>query len=251
MPPLIVSHRPTPPDNPLPLLRHGAIEAIELIPWGSNYTFAALVNGEDGSSCLAVYKPRRGEVPLRDFPSGTLYKREVAAYLLAHHLGWTLVPATIIREQAPHGIGSLQFYVEPQVGPAARFDRLLASHRRELQRMALFDLLTNNADRKGGHCLLDVHGQVWGIDHGLTFHHVPKLRTIIWEFAGEPIPDDFMEALAAVRADPVRVDVIRHMLAPLLSAGELRALFDRWDRLLAAPCYPDLDPYRNVPWPPF
>jgi uncharacterized repeat protein (TIGR03843 family) len=252
VPPLLVSPRPAPfPDDPFPLLEHGSIDAIELIPWGSNYTFAALLSGAEGSSCLAVYKPRRGEVPLRDFPSGTLYKREVAAYLFARHLGWDLVPPTIIRQEGPHGVGSLQLYVEPRVDKSAQFDRLRRTHRAELQRMALFDLLTNNADRKGGHCLLDVRGHVWGIDHGLTFHHVPKLRTVIWDFAGEPIPDELVEGLMEARTDPTGVAALRAALGALLSETELRALFERWDRLLARPCFPDLDPYRNVPWPPF
>src|SRR3982074_355305 len=112
-PALLMSERAPFPDDPFPLLEHGTIEGIELIPWGSNYTFAALLRGADGTNCYGVYKPRRGEVPLRDFPSGTLYKREVAAYVFSQHLGWDLVPPTIVREDGPHGIGSLQLYVEP------------------------------------------------------------------------------------------------------------------------------------------
>jgi hypothetical protein len=238
------------PDDPLPLLEHGAIEQAELIPWGSNYTFAAVVGGADGSRCLAVYKPRRGEVPLRDFPPGTLYKREVAAYRFAQQLGWDIVPPTVIREDGPHGLGSLQLYVQPRTDAAGHFDRLRVTHCAALQRIALFDLLANNADRKGGHCLLDVRGHVWGIDHGLTFHQVPKLRTVIWDFCGQPIPAELLGTLAAVRADPARVAAIRSALASLLSAVEISALFQRWDQLLAVPCYPELDPYRNVPWPP-
>jgi hypothetical protein len=252
LPPLLVSSRPAPfPDDPFPLLERGTIEAIELIPWGSNYTFVARLVGPAGVSCLAVYKPRRGEAPLRDFPSGTLYKREVAAYRLAHALGWDLVPPTVVRHDGPHGIGSLQLYVEPVADKSAHYDRLRRSHRAELKRMALFDLLANNADRKGGHCLLDVRGHVWGIDHGLTFHHVPKLRTVIWDFSGEPFPEELCARLAEMRADRACVAAIRAALDGLLAGVELEALFERWDRLLARPCFPDLDPYRNVPWPPF
>jgi hypothetical protein len=239
------------PDDPFPLLERGTIEGIELIPWGSNYTFAALLRGDDGTQCYGVYKPRRGEAPLRDFPSGTLYKREVAAYLFARHLGWDMVPPTVIRQDGPHGIGSLQLYVEPRAGPGGQYERLRESHRCELQRMAVFDVLSNNADRKGAHCLLDVRGHVWGIDHGLTFHHVPKLRTVIWDFMDEPIPDHLVQQLFELRTEPRRSLALEQDLAPLIAQKELEALYQRWDRLLANPCFPSLDPYRNIPWPPF
>ncbi len=252
MRPDAAASQPVPrPEDPFALLQRGAIEAVELIPWGSNYTFAARLRSARGRTCLAVYKPRRGEVPLRDFPSGTLYKREVAAYALAQHLGWEIVPPTVIREDGPHGVGSLQLYVATRDDGAAHFDRLRVDHRGQLQRIAVFDLLVNNADRKGGHCLLDGDGHVWGIDHGLTFHHLPKLRTIIWDYCGEPIPAHLVDRLALVRSDPRRVAAVRATLAPLLAEVEVEALFQRWDRLLANPCYPPLDPYRNVPWPPF
>ena len=198
-----------------------------------------------------MYKPRRGEVPLRDFPNGTLYKREVAAYVLSQHLGWDMVPATIVREQGPHGIGSLQLYVEPCSGVTGQYERLRESHRCDLERMAVFDLLANNADRKGGHCLLDVRGHLWGIDHGLTFHTVPKLRTIIWDFCGEQFPPDLVRTMYELRIDRKRLAELQRDLRPLISSHEWDALLDRWDRLLANPCFPNLDPYRNVPWPPF
>ena len=250
-PALLLSEPAEYPEDPFPLLERGSVDGIELIPWGSNYTFATRLIAEDGSTCFGVYKPRRGEVPLRDFPNGTLYKREVAAFVFARALGWDLVPPTVIRSDAPHGIGSLQLYMQPDADAAGHFDRLRVTHRCDLQRMALFDLLTNNADRKGGHCLLDVRGHVWGIDHGLTFHHVPKLRTVIWDYCGDPIPADMVAEIAAFRKDTARVDALQRALKPLLAAHEIDALFQRWDKLLAVPCYPELDPYRNVPWPPF
>jgi uncharacterized repeat protein (TIGR03843 family) len=141
--------------------------------------------------------------------------------------------------------------MEPNQGEAGHFDHLRTSHRADLQRMALFDLLANNADRKGGHCLLDVRGSLWGIDHGLTFHHVPKLRTVIWDYCGEMIPRPLVDHLARARADANLVQAMRDDLEPLISPTEMDALFVRWDRLLANPCYPQLDPYRQVPWPPF
>jgi hypothetical protein len=251
VPALIMSERAPFPEDPFALLERGTIEGIELIPWGSNYTFAALLRGEDGTCCYGVYKPRRGEVPLRDFPSGTLYKREVAAYVFSRHLGWDLVPPTILRQDGPHGIGSLQLYVEPAIDASGQYERLRETHRYDLQRMAAFDLLSNNADRKAGHCLLDVRGRVWGIDHGLTFHTVPKLRTVIWDYCGDPIPADLVQQLAAFRSEPARTSALEEALEPLLAQQEMDAVFKRWDRLLANPCFPDLDPYRNVPWPPF
>jgi len=157
----------------------------------------------------------------------------------------------VLRHDAPHGVGSLQLYVEPRSDASGQFDRLRQTHRADLQRLALFDLLVNNADRKGGHCLLDVQDRLWGIDHGLTFHHVPKLRTVIWDFCGDPLPDQLRRELTTIRRDGERVAAIRTALQPLISDQEMDALFQRWDRLLAVPCYPQLDPYRNVPWPPF
>ena len=252
MPPALLMSEAAPyPDDPFALLEHAAFEGIELIPWGSNYTFATLLRADDGSCCYAVYKPRRGEVPLRDFPNGTLYRREVAAYVLARELGWDVVPPTVIRDDGPHGVGSVQLYVQPRTDATAHFEALRSSHRCDLQRMAVFDLLANNADRKGGHCLLDVRGHLWGIDHGLTFHHVPKLRTVIWDFCGDPIPANLTDDLTRVRNDEARLRKLREALRPLISGPEMDALLARWDRLLRNRCYPQLDPYRNVPWPPF
>ena len=214
------------PEDPFDLLENGRIEGIELIPWGSNYTFATVLKGyAQEQRCYGVYKPRRGEVPLRDFPSGTLYKREVAAYVFAKHLGWDIVPPTVIRQDGPHGIGSLQLYVEPRSGAAGQFDRLRETHRCDLQRLALFDLLTNNADRKGGHCLLDVRGQVWGIDHGLTFHHVPKLRTVIWDFCGDPFPPELVDELERLSWRRVaNAGAAASTQAAAVRAGDRRAL---------------------------
>jgi uncharacterized repeat protein (TIGR03843 family) len=157
----------------------------------------------------------------------------------------------VIREEGPHGIGSLQLYVEPCAGATGQYERLRESHRAEIQRMAVFDLLANNADRKGGHCLLDVRGHVWGIDHGLTFHQVPKLRTVIWDYCGEPIAAELLTGLRACRSDTRGLAELHKALRPLVSEHEWEALLQRWDRLLANPCFPNLDPYRNVPWPPF
>jgi len=140
-------------------------------------------------------------------------------------------------------------YVQPLAEEAASFDRLRETHRCELQRMALFDLLANNADRKGGHCLLDIRGHVWGIDHGLTFNHVPKLRTVIWEFGGESIPPDVCGDLHRL-LDDVRCGPLRDRLAPLLDRFELDALHARIEHLLTTGVLPEADgDYYAYPWP--
>jgi hypothetical protein len=232
----------------LRFLAESEIRAYELIPWGSNYTFAVLLHGADGAERLAIYKPRRGEVPLSDFPNGTLYRREVAAYLFARALGWDFIPPTVCRD-GPHGIGSVQLYVDHD--PNDSYRRFRGAARDQLQRIALFDLIANNADRKGGHCLRDRAGKLWGIDHGLTFHTVFKLRTVIWDFCGQPIPPGLLDTLRRFRDDAARVAETRAALGELLSRREVDAVFDRLDRVLETGTYPDLDPYRNVPWPPF
>jgi hypothetical protein len=217
----------------------------------SNYTFLAELRGAAASAdgaLLAVYKPAQGESPLWDFPPGTLYRREVAAYLLAKFLGWPRIPPTVVRESAPHGVGALQLYVraEPQVhylaSPGLPSETWLE--------VALFDVVTNNADRKSGHCLLDAERRVWLIDHGLTFHVDPKLRTVIWDFAGQPVPgrlrDDLERAAGSLEAGELKAS-----LGELLSRRELAQL----RRRAAAAAEPGWElPHPtsawSVPWPP-
>lgn len=233
-------------DEPPAVLVSGAITSCQLIPWGSNYTFAVRLEDGQGRQTLAVYKPMRGEAPLWDFPSGTLYLRERAAYVACRLLGWDFIPPTVIRE-GPHGIGSLQLYIDPD--ESANFFEFRAQRREELQRIALFDLLANNADRKAGHCLLGKDGKLWGIDHGLTFNQVPKLRTVILDFCGQPIPEPLLGPLEALRADPRRMATLRAALRRYLSPAEVDAFFRRLDGLLETRRYPLLDRYRHSPRP--
>lgn len=165
-----------------------------LHPRSSNYTFVVELTA-GARHGFGVYKPERGEAPLWDFPSG-LYRRECAAYELAKLLGWALVPPTVERE-GEAGTGSLQLFVSS--GDDSNFFTLKESHRDQLFRMAVFDMLANNADRKGGHCFLGPAGELLGVDHGLTFHIQNKLRTVIWDFAGSQIPDALLADIKALQ----------------------------------------------------
>ncbi len=216
-----------------------------VLAWGTNYCFLLTVAcGED--EILAIYKPRRGERTLWDFPRGTLCLREVAAYETASALGWALVPPTALRE-GPHGLGSLQCFIHHD--PEQHYftfgegnEALLA----QLRRLALFDCLINNADRKSGHCLLDAAGQLWGIDHGVCFHSEPKLRTVIWEFAGDALPP----ALLADLKSFTKENSLIQKLAPLLSEAEIESVWERAQKLLQQGRYPKPGQGPHLPWPP-
>jgi uncharacterized repeat protein (TIGR03843 family) len=211
------------------------------MPWSSNGTFLASVAlGEH--NLAAVYKPHRGERPLWDFPRG-LYQREVAAFELSTALGWQLVPETVLREEAPLGIGSLQRFVDADF--EQHYFTLLEEERHHdtLRTMAVFDLIANNADRKGGHCLLDGDGHLWGVDHGLCFHVQPKLRTVIWDFSGEPIADRLIDDLRRLASCPLGA------LAGLLDRAECDALVRRAGRLSRMDVFPDPGARRPYPWP--
>jgi uncharacterized repeat protein (TIGR03843 family) len=225
-------------------LAEGDLEVLGRIPWASNATLLARVRHRELEG-LAVYKPVRGERPLWDFPTGTLYRREVAAYLVSEQLGWGLVPPTLVRD-GPLGVGSLQLYVDADTEVTA-FE-LLAAGNAALPRIAAFDVVTNNADRKAGHCLLDAGERVWAIDHGVCFHTEPKLRTVLWDLAGRPLAAadvTCLEALAAAAAG----GGLGERLAGLLAAGEVAALAQRARRLARAGRLPTPGSGRAYPWP--
>jgi uncharacterized repeat protein (TIGR03843 family) len=207
-------------------LAEGELEVLGRIPWASNATLLARVRHQELEG-LAVYKPVRGERPLWDFPSGTLYRREVAAYLVSEQLGWRLVPPTLVRE-GPLGVGSLQLYVDAD-GEVTAFE-LLAAGNAALPRIAAFDVVTNNADRKAGHCLLAEDGHVWAIDHGLCFNVEPKLRTVLWDLAGHRLAAAEQADLEALAAE-VAGGGLRERLAALLDADEVAALGERAAKL--------------------
>ena len=230
-----------PAERALKGLARGPIAVKGRMPWASNATFLVAVQGE-GAGTLAIYKPGRGERPLWDFPPG-LYQREVAAYRLSEALGWGLVPPTLTRD-GPLGEGSLQLFVEADFEQHYFTLHERPEHHGALRRMCCFDLLANNADRKSGNCLLGRDGRVYGIDHGLTFHADPKLRTVIWEFGGQPIPEPLL-------ADVTRLleSGLPDSLAALLAAPERKALLARGRRLLAAGRFPTDAAGRRYPWP--
>lgn len=226
------------------LLRTGEPDVLGRMPWSSNATFLVNLSSDDGE-LLAIYKPQRGERPLWDFPRGTLAQREVAAYEVSEALGWRIVPDTVLRD-GPAGVGSMQRFVEHD--PEEHYFTLMETHADEFRRMAAFDVVINNTDRKGGHCLLGRDGRVWGIDHGVSFHAQWKLRTVIWDFASEPLAPETCEALHGFVAD-LRGD-LGSRLSRLLDRFELDALRARAEHLLARGALPEADPgYHAYPWP--
>jgi uncharacterized repeat protein (TIGR03843 family) len=228
--------------DPLRLLTCGALRVRGQLPWSTNVTLlveAAL----DGARALAVYKPGRGERALWDFPPG-LYRREIAAYQLSEALGWGLVPLTIRRE-GPYGDGSLQLFVPADF--EQHYFTLLedAAHHDRLRRICVFDLVANNADRKSGHCLLGQDGVIYAIDNGLCFHVQSKLRTVIWEFGGDPLPPDVLRDLRRL--------VGRRLPAPLadlLEPAEREALLHRARALVEGGRFPADQSGHRYPWPP-
>ncbi len=236
------------PARILEVLERGEIiEEYGLMRWSSNYTFLIAICHQN-TTLTAVYKPQKGERPLWDFPDGTLCYRERAAYLTSEFLGWEIVPPTVLRE-GKRGIGSVQLYIDhdPQINYFS-FDETLHP---QLRRLAAFDYMVNNADRKGGHCLLDSQGHLWGIDHGITFHHAHKLRTVIWDFAGQPIPDPLLADVERFYTALNDHDsLFRQSLCGLLAANEVQASVNRARHLLRTQRYPTPGPGPNYPWPP-
>lgn len=226
----------------LELLAAGELELEGRLPWSSNFSFLAKVR-LDGTERRAVYKPGRGERPLWDYPGG-LFRREVAAYELSAALGFDIVPETVLRMDGPHGEGSAQRFVDADF--AEHYFTLLSEpeHHPQLRRIAAFDLLANNGDRKGGHLLVDCEGRIWGIDHGLCFHAEGKLRTVMWDFAGEELPAEMLSGCELV------ADAVPDRVAAVLEPDECEALSRRARTLLRKPRFPSpRDDYRAYPWP--
>jgi uncharacterized repeat protein (TIGR03843 family) len=230
------------------LLTSGTIQDEHgMLRCSSNYTFLVSV-ADDELKTMAVYKPQRGERPLWDFPDGTLCYRETAAFVISNALNWQIVPPTVLRG-GPRGTGSVQLYI--QNNPEINYFSLDETYAEQLKRIAAFDYVINNADRKGGHVLLAGDGHLWGIDHGIGFHAAPKLRTVIWDFAGKPIPDDLLTDIERTYED-IEDDgsTLRKELDKLLADAEVNALLARMRRILQRREYPRPGPGPNYPWPP-
>lgn len=232
----------------LAALQDGEIDVQGQFLSGSNYTFLGEARYQQ-QTLKVVYKPVRGEQPLWDFAPGSLAHREVAAYLLSEALGWELVPPTVYRRRAPLGPGSLQYYVEHD--PHHHFFTFTPAEKERLRPVAIFDLISNNADRKGGHILIDEERHIWLIDQGLCFHVDDKLRTVVWEFAGEPLPADLLADLERLIAALDAGQALRESLGEHLRPGEISALRSRARRLVEMGCFPDPPSSRRpYPWPP-
>ncbi len=223
-------------------LQRGDYEVTGQFTLGSNYTFLVTVHHES-REYRAVYKPLRGEQPLWDFPENTLAGREVAAYLVSEHLGFHIVPFTTLREEGPYGAGSLQQLIE--YDPEYHYFNFTEADKQLLRPVVLFDWLCNNADRKGSHVLFEngTH-KLYAIDHGICFHEENKLRTVLWDFAGQKIAGSLLAPLSGIKS-------LLPSLEPYLTPRELSALCTRADSILKKGVFPRQPRDRRaLPWPP-
>ncbi|MDQ2749241.1 MAG: SCO1664 family protein [Actinomycetota bacterium] len=233
-------------DDALTLLRAGEVSVEGRLVDASNATLYCSVSCE-GLTAACVYKPVAGERPLWDFPDGTLAEREVAAYEMSAASGWAIVPPTVYRD-GPLGPGMVQLWIGED--EAADLVRLIRGRDvAQVRRIAVFDAVINNADRKGGHLLPTASGHVYGVDHGVTFHVENKLRTVLWQWAGNRLPADVIADLETLRA---QLGVaLGERLHELLTTREVRRTIRRLDRLLATGRHPEpSDDWPAVPWPP-
>jgi uncharacterized repeat protein (TIGR03843 family) len=236
----------------LRLLRDGELTVVGRLLTASNATFFGLVSGhgDDPTATIAascVYKPIRGERPLYDFPDGTLACREVGAHAVSEATGWEIVPPTVMRD-GPFGEGMVQLWVE--VDESADLTELIGSENPALRRIAVLDVVLNNADRKGGHLLPLPDGRIQGVDNGLCFAVEPKLRTVLWRWRGQPLSDDERSVLERLRE--ILAGDLGEELQPLLTPGELKATSRRIEALLSSGIMPRPDRNRPaVPWPPY
>jgi hypothetical protein len=228
-------------------LRTGEITVEGRLVDASNATlYCSLTSGAE--TCAVVYKPIQGERPLWDFPDGTLAHREVAAYAVSVATGWDVVPPTVLRD-GPFGEGMVQLWID--VDETVDLTELVSEDHPALRRMALFDAVVNNADRKGGHLLPVPGGHVYGVDHGVTFSEETKLRTVLWGWRGRRFADEEVAVLTALRWDLTN-GVLGEELATLLAPGEVDATVDRVERLLETRRFPfPSKDWPAVPWPPF
>ncbi len=248
---------PTSEHATITALQQGQISMQGEFMWGSNYTYLSKL-AYDTQELLVVYKPTKGVRPLWDFPSASLARREVAAYLVSEALGWKLVPPTSYRRDAPLGPGSIQLFIDHD--PENHYFNFTSEERQRLRPTVLFDVIINNADRKGSHVMLDPNRHLWLIDHGICFHSEDKLRTVIWDFAGEPIPEKLLSDVGRLiqKLEPSEEPVedpdapsLWRELGHYLNHTEVLAIRRRLERVLELGCFPNPDSNRRqYPWPP-
>jgi uncharacterized repeat protein (TIGR03843 family) len=218
------------------------MEIVGRMPYSSNATFLVKIFVDEVEQCQAIYKPLKGEQPLWDFEPG-LFRREVAAYELSEALGFDLVPPTVVRD-GPFGEGSVQWFIE--ANPELHYFTFIEDHPEthdQLRLMAIFDIVANNTDRKGGHCLLDTQQRVWAIDHGVCFAADFKLRTVIWEFGGEELPQELRDVI-----EPL-VESVPLNVSALLSSDEIFALQERAQWICEGGAFPIDKTGSRYPWP--
>jgi hypothetical protein len=231
------------------IFQHGDLELKGQFMLGSNYTFLVDVRYQE-KTYTAVYKPCKGEQPLWDFPENSLAQREVAAYLVSECLGFHFVPFTTLRDDGPYGAGSIQQYIE--YDPDYHYFNFSDDDKRLLKPVVLFDLLVNNADRKGGHVFFEngTH-KLFAIDHGICFHEDDKLRTVLWDFAGQKIPDELLFRLSSFLSPPSSDLDLPRLLQPYLTPREISALCARAELILQRGLFPRQPRDRRaMPWPP-
>lgn len=233
--------------DPISILETGEITLEGQFLWGSNYTLLVDVSCDDGT-VKAVYKPTQGVRPLWDFEAPTLARRELVAFLVSQKLGWQLVPPTIYRRSGPMGPGSLQLFIEHDVD--YHFFNFTDEDRLRLKPAAVFDVLINNADRKGGHFIVDPDQHIWLIDHGICFHEEPKLRTVLWDFAETQLPEDLLEDLQGFLEALVPGEDFHRQLQGHLTGREIAAMKQRVETLLLTGVFPAPPQHtRPYPWP--
>lgn len=239
---------PVAPATVLPVLRDGELDLIGRLVDASNATFYCAAT-LDGVELECVYKPVKGERRLWDFPTGTLAAREVAAYAVSEASGWAVVPPTVLRADGPFGRGMCQLWID--VDESVDLVELVQGDSEQLRRMAVFDAVVNNADRKGGHLLPLPGGHVHGVDHGVCFSVEDKLRTVLWNWAGDPLPAEARAVLDRLAAE-LRGGGLRRELADLLADEEVAATRARVGRLRSTARFPEpTGDWPPVPWPPF
>ena len=238
--------RELPVDEAMALLEHGELGVEGRLVVASNATLYCSVC-LDGVTAACVYKPVAGERPLWDFPDGTLAEREVAAYEVSAATGWLIVPPTVFRS-GPLGPGMVQLWIDTDDDVDIR--RLIrGTSSDQLRRIAVFDAVINNADRKGGHLLPTRAGHIYGVDHGVSFHAEPKLRTLLWQWSGRPLRANASDTLRQLQAG--LAGDLGERLAGLLTAREVRSTVRRIEQLLGSGRHPEPSgEWPAVPWPP-